>query len=242
MGDLEQNAARDGTPEGSSDVTTNPPVVQAGAAEVTTALASGAVVAVPAVGGYSLAVQVGANDAETRLEALVADPDGPHYAVGHRNDVRALTSGWSDEVERLLERCWPGAVDVFLPRAAIGAEEPASPRQAGANEPATGGWAVTVGMPERRAIRRLCKEHGPWRTIPLTFNEPSEVAHAFDVADVALVVDGGRCEGQPPTLVDATVTPVRVLRDGALPSEFVDATMAMGNRKRWFSRSRTKDG
>jgi tRNA A37 threonylcarbamoyladenosine synthetase subunit TsaC/SUA5/YrdC len=60
------------------------------------------------------------------------------------------------------------------------------------------------------------------------------------VADVALVVDGGRREGQPPTLVDATVRPVRVLREGALPSQFVDATMAMGSRKRWFSRARTK--
>jgi hypothetical protein len=87
-------------------------------------------------------------------------------------------------------------------------------------------------------LRRLCKEHGPWRTIPLNFNEPSEVAHAFDVADVALVVDGGRREGEPPTLVDATVTPVRILREGALPSQFIDATMAMGSRKRWFSRSR----
>jgi hypothetical protein len=95
-------------------------------------------------------------------------------------------------------------------------------------------------MPEGRAMRRLCKVHGPWRTIPLNFNEPSEVAHAFDVADVALVVDGGRREGQLPTLVDATVTPVRVLREGALPSQFVDATMAMGSRKRWFSRARTK--
>ena len=95
-------------------------------------------------------------------------------------------------------------------------------------------------MPDGRAMRRLCKEHGPWRTIPLTFNEATEVAHAFDVADVALVVDGGRRDGQLPTLVDATVTPVRVLREGALPSNFIDATMAMRARKRWFGRSRPK--
>ena len=116
MGDPGETTAGDGTSNGGSDGTTNPPVVHAGAAEVGPALARGAVVAVPAVGGYSLAVQVGTNDAESRLEALAADPDGPHYAVGHRHDVRALTSGWSEEVERLLERCWPGPVDVFLPR------------------------------------------------------------------------------------------------------------------------------
>ena len=239
MGDHDESAAIGGS-EGSRDAegATDPPLVEAGAAVVGSALGRGAVVAVPSVGGYCLAVQVGTNDAEARLEALAADPEGPHYAVGHRDDVRALTSGWTDEVERLLERCWPGPVDVFLPRASEAAEAPAE--AADEEGPDAGGWAVTVGMPDGRALRRLCKEHGPWRTIPLSFNEPSEVAHAFDAADVALVVDGGRREGEPPTLVDATVTPVRVLREGALPSQFVVATMAMGSRKRWFSRSRKK--
>lgn len=243
-----------------------PPVVAPGDATVAAALADGAVVALPGVGGYCLAVQVGTPGAEARLEALAADPDGPHYGVGNRDDVRALTSGWTDEIERLLERCWPGPVDVFLPRSATGrtGEVPvvrvedvagAGDDEARADEGLrTGevrvvpedadayGWAVTVGMPEGRALRRLCKEHGPWRTIPLTYNEAAQVANAFDAADVALVVDGGRCDGETPTLVDATVSPVRVLREGALPSNFIDATMAMGARKRWFSRrSRPKE-
>jgi tRNA A37 threonylcarbamoyladenosine synthetase subunit TsaC/SUA5/YrdC len=247
-----------------------PKVVGIADAEVEAALAEGAVVAVPGVGGYCLAVRVGTPGAESRLEAIAADPDGPHYAVGHVEDVRALTSGWTDELERLLQRCWPGPVDVFLPRAAAGA--PASDATGDdddgvdnddghddggaqdapvhdvevAGEPSQridaerGGWAVTVGMPDGRALRRLCKQHGPWRTVPLTFNEASEVAHAFDVADVALVVDGGRRDGELPTLVDATVTPVRVLREGALPANFIDATMAMGGRRRLFRRPRSK--
>jgi tRNA A37 threonylcarbamoyladenosine synthetase subunit TsaC/SUA5/YrdC len=236
----------------------SPPVVVLGDAQIGTALAGGAVVAVPGVGGYCLAVQVGTPGAEARLEALAADPDGPHYAVGHRDDVRALTSGWTDEIERLLERCWPGPMDVFLPRAATGltgevpvvrGDEPGEEDELRTGEVRVepedadaSGWAVTVGMPEGRALRRLCKEHGPWRTIPLTYNEATQVANAFDVADVALVVDGGRCDGEMPTLVDATLSPVRVLREGALPSNFIDATMAMGARKRLFGRSRSKEG
>src|SRR5580700_5264410 len=94
-----------------------PPVVDAGDAKIATALADGAVVAVPGVGGYCLAVRVGTPGAEARLVAMAADPDGPHYAVGQRDDVRALTSGWSDEIASLLDWCWPGPVDVFLPRA-----------------------------------------------------------------------------------------------------------------------------
>jgi tRNA A37 threonylcarbamoyladenosine synthetase subunit TsaC/SUA5/YrdC len=253
-GDLE--AAEEGT---------SPPLVDAADAQVGAALARGAVVAVPGVGGYCLAVQVGTPGAEARLESLAADPDGPHYSVGNRDDVRALTSGWTDEVERLLERCWPGPVDVFLPRASTGltgevpvvrvdeAAEPAEPVEAAEDgelrtgevrvvpeDADAGGWAVTVGMPEGRALRRLCKEYGPWRTIPLTYNEATQVAHAFDAADVALVVDGGRRDGELPTLVDATVSPVRVLREGALPANFIDATMAMGARRRLFGRSRSK--
>jgi tRNA A37 threonylcarbamoyladenosine synthetase subunit TsaC/SUA5/YrdC len=198
---------------------------------------------------------------------MAADPDGPHYAVGQRDDVRALTSGWSDEIASLLDRCWPGPVDVFLPRALPATEtddgglegiddaddaDDAESDEADANgsgevravsEPGdadSGGWAVTVGMPDGRALRRLCKEHGPWRTIPLNYNEATEVANAFNAADVELVVDGGRRDGEQPTLVDATVSPVRVLREGAMPSNFIDATMAMGGRKRWFGRSRSK--
>jgi tRNA A37 threonylcarbamoyladenosine synthetase subunit TsaC/SUA5/YrdC len=243
---------------GVDDEVARPPVVAVGDAKIGAALAEGSVVAVPGVGGYCLAVQVGTPGAEARLDVLAADPDGPHYAVGNRDDVRPLTSGWTDELERLLDRCWPGPVDVFLPRSSTGltGEVPVvSTAEGGEDEDQrtgevrvepedadAGGWAVTVGMPEGRALRRLCKEHGPWRTIPLTYNEATQVANSFDAADVALVVEGGTRDGELPTLVDATVSPVRVLREGALPSNFIDATMAMGARKRWFGRARSKEG
>jgi tRNA A37 threonylcarbamoyladenosine synthetase subunit TsaC/SUA5/YrdC len=213
-----------------------PPVVEAGAAEVVRALDDGAVVALPGVGGYCLAARLDSPECETKLGALAADLDGPHYAVGRYEDVRPLVSGWNDEVIRLLERCWPGPVEVFLPRA--GASHPVESNGPYDAEADSGGWAVTVGMPDGRALRRLCREHGPWRTVPLLLADASEVAHAFGAADVACVVDGGRREGEPPTLVDATVSPVRVLREGALPANFIDATMAMGARRRWFSRGR----
>ncbi len=210
------------------------PVVGTGAAEVVGALDGGAVIAVPAVGGYCLAVRTESPDGEARLAALAPDPEGPHYAVGHLDDVRGLTTAWTDELHRLLERCWPGPVEVFLPLAAgVGPDD-------GDEEPNP--WAVTVGMPEGRALRRLCKEHGPWRTVPLRQTEAGEVAHAFDASDVACVIDGGVREGQPATVVDATVSPVRVLREGALPGNFIDATMAMSTRRRWFSRARQREG
>jgi L-threonylcarbamoyladenylate synthase len=218
------------------DEVPEPPLVEAGDAGVGTALEDGAVIAVPAIGGYCLAVHAGSPGAEQRLSALAADPEGPHYAVGHVDDVRDLTSGWNEEVNQLLLRCWPGPVEVFLPRVRAGAADGSGPYDQVSDD--SGGWAITVGMPDGRALRKLCREHGPWRTVPLTFTDAGQVAHAFNASDVALVVDGGRRDGEPSTVVDATVSPVRVLRQGALPSDYIDATMAMGNRKKWFSRSR----
>jgi tRNA A37 threonylcarbamoyladenosine synthetase subunit TsaC/SUA5/YrdC len=221
-----------------------PPLVGAGAEAVVEALAAGAIVAVPNVGGYSLAVRAGSVDDEAKLVELAADPDGPHYAVGQIEDVRRLTSGWTDELGTLLERCWPGPVEVFLPwvggsgrpdGTADGIAAPAGPDNGDAE---TGVWAVVVGMPDGRALRRLCREQGPWRTVPLRFNEAEEVAHAFGAGDVAMVIDGGRREGLLPTVVDATVTPVRVLREGALPTSFIEGTMLMSTRRRLFSRKK----
>jgi tRNA A37 threonylcarbamoyladenosine synthetase subunit TsaC/SUA5/YrdC len=229
-----------------------PALVGSGSAAVVEALVAGAIVAVPYVGGYSLAVRSDSVDGEARLVELAADPDGPHYAVGQIDDVRALTSGWTDELKTLLQRCWPGPLEVFLPSAGSGAGDGAGAGSEGDapagvhglhaapddGAPEYGAWAVVVGMPDGRALRRLCREHGPWRTVPLRFTEPGEVVQAFRATDVAVVVDGGRREGPPPTVVDATLTPIRVLREGALPASFIEGTMLMSTRRKLFSRTK----
>src|SRR3984957_2428788 len=84
-----------------------PPLVGVGAAAVVDALGAGSIVAVPNVGGYSLAVRAGSVDDEAKLVELAADPDGPHYAVGQIEDVRALTLGWTEKVKTPPQRCWP---------------------------------------------------------------------------------------------------------------------------------------
>ncbi len=143
-----------------------PPVVEAGAAAVVDALGSGAIVAVPNVGGYSLAVRAGSSDDEARLVELAADPDGPHYAVGQIDDVRALTSGWTDELGTLLQRCWPGPVEVFLPWAGgAGHERDADVRDGAPADPdgvtADGGAAERCVRP--RVVRpRVVRGQPSW--------------------------------------------------------------------------------
>jgi tRNA A37 threonylcarbamoyladenosine synthetase subunit TsaC/SUA5/YrdC len=236
-----------------SDNEAHPPLVGVRSGAVAEALAAGAIVAVPAVGGYSLAVRTGSIEGEARLVELAADPDGPHYAVGRIEDVRTLTSGWSDEMQTLLERCWPGPVEVFVPRAASTngsgpeVEGNGSTTSVGLQDdfdgaPQRGAWAVVVGMPDGRALRQLCREQGPWRTVPLRFTEAEEVARAFRAEDVAVVVDGGTRQGLAPTVVDATVKPIRFMREGLLPASFIQGTMMMSARRKLFRKKRPGAG
>ena len=191
------------------------------------ALERGDIVALPSVGGYVLAVLAARPDAEHRLDALVADPDGPHYQAANSEAVRPLTSGWSEEVEKLLARCWPGPLELFLPRA-----DAPPPDAEGETAEHAVSWGMVVGTPDGRVLRRLCRQHGPWRTAPLVYADAAEVAQAFDAGDVACVLDGGRRDGLPPTQVDATVSPLRIFREGALPASFVEGAVLMNARRR----------
>ena len=193
----------------------SPAVVGTSDAEIATALAGGAVVAVPGVGGYCLAVRIGTPGAEARLASLAADPDGPHYAVGHVKDVKCTHLGVERRARAPARTVLAGS-GRRVPAACGSGRGCGRRRSCGGRrrrrcggghrferrrrrrrrrryrrwrqgrgrgrgrgeqrDTHRGGWAVTVGMPDGRALRRLCKEHGPWRTIPLTFNEATEVA------------------------------------------------------------------
>ena len=199
-----------------------PPVVRPGAPAVAQALGTGAVVGLPVVGGYCLAVRAGTPGGEGRVEALARQPAGgigrpaddwPHYLVADADDVGALADDGGDALTTLLTRCWPGPLEVAVRR---------------------DGDLIAVGQPDGRALRRLCRDLGPWRTASLGPAAASDVAAAYRTADVACVVDGGTRGGAPPTVVDASVTPLRVVRQGALPASYIEAAMLMGSRRRRF--------
>jgi tRNA A37 threonylcarbamoyladenosine synthetase subunit TsaC/SUA5/YrdC len=51
------------------------------------------------------------------------------------------------------------------------------------------------------------------------------VTEAFGGEGLALVVDGGRCDGEPSTVADCTTSPPTLLRQGALPWDWVLAAL-----------------
>jgi tRNA A37 threonylcarbamoyladenosine synthetase subunit TsaC/SUA5/YrdC len=203
---------------------TGPPLVRAGAAAVGRALTDGQVIVVPGVGGYQLAARHGAPGVAALLALAAAGPPDvvPSVAIGRIAQAGELTSAWSEVIRRVAIRFWPGPLVLIVGE--------------------TDG-SVRITMPPGRSLRVLCRQKGPLVLAaahgadgrPLT--DPELVQSAFNATEVALVVDGGTCEGPGPSVLDCRVSPPAVFEVGALPRTYIEAALLVGGRRRWMSRS-----
>ena len=118
-----------------------------------------------------------------------------------------------DRASALMARFWPGGLTIILPRRsgvdiALG----------------NGAGAPTVGVrcPDHFVPRALCAQVGPLATTSANLHGEAtpptagEVQQLFGDA-VAVVVDGGRCEGAPSTVVDCSGERPRLVREGTVP-------------------------
>ena len=203
---------------------TGPPLVRAGAAALGDALNDGHVIAVPGVGGYQLAARHGAPGVTALLALAAAGGHDvvPFVAIGRIAQAGDVTSDWSEVIRRVAIRFWPGPLVLI-----VGGTD----------------GSVRITIPPRRALRVLCRRKGPLVMAaahgadgrPLT--DPELVRSAFNATEVALVVDGGTCEGPGPSVLDCRVTPPVVFEVGALPRTYIEAALIVGGRRRWMSRS-----
>ncbi len=174
---------------------------------------------------YGIAVAL---DAPGRIERLFAAKRRPpekglvllladHHQAG---DVAELGAAF----HVLAAAFWPGALtlvvgqrgDVSLPAALTG-----------------GASTIGLRLPDHDAPRALAAELGP---LPVTSanrsGEPDAtdaagvLAMLGDVADLAIVLDGGPVRsGAPSSVVDCSVVPPRLLRAGALSAEVLSAVL-----------------
>ncbi len=128
-------------------------------------------------------------------------------------------AGLTDADLDVLVDLWPGPLTVVVNRAA-GVELHLGP---GA------GHLDTVGLrcPDHDLVRALADEVGPLATTSANRSgEPSPPTAAGAAAAVGgnlLVLDGGRCDGIPSTVVDLTVVPARILREGVIDAVTLSA-------------------
>ncbi len=99
---------------------------------------------------------------------------------------------------------------------------------------AGGRGSILVTMATTRALRRLCQETGPWCIAPTSHTTAEAVGDHFTASAVALVVEGGACTGPGATVMDCTMSPPRLRREGALPATFIEAALLMGARRPWW--------
>ncbi len=177
-------------------------------------LDAGSVVALPWVGSYVLAARADRPSAVASLLALAPGSASPQLLVGQSAQARQFAGDWSDEVQRLVDRCWPGPLALVV-------------------VPSSGDAPMAVSMPPTRPLRRLCRAGGPWVMAVLPMTSAGEVVASQ--LEVACVVDGGPCAGPGPTVVDGTVVPPMVVEEGVLPAAFIEAALLMRPRRRWFS-------
>lgn len=117
----------------------------------------------------------------------------------------------------LIEAFWPGALTIVLPKAQT-------------FRSVAVGETVGVRVPDHPTPRELARMlGGPITGTSANLSGPNpEPLTADDVRSqlgdvVDLVIDGGRCAGgRPSTVVDCTVAPPRILREGGISREALE--------------------
>ncbi len=182
-------------------------------------LRAGGVALLPTDTVYGLAAATSVPGAVAQLFALKGrDRDVPIAVL-----VADAAQAWSiaaapvpAAARRLAERFWPGKLTLVVARAP-------------AWDVDIGGDGRTVGLrcPGHPLVRELCGAVGPLATTSANrHGQPTPATAAEAAAAVGhagLLVDGGTLSGAPSTVVDCTVSPPRVLREGAVPAEAIRA-------------------
>ena len=185
------------------------------------ALDDGQVVAIPTDTVYGLAVDPFRPGAADRLFALKRRPrtvDLP-LLVASADQVVTVATGVPHVAELLMARFWPGPLTLVVPR------RPDLEADLGDDEATVG-----VRCPDHAVPLALCRRHGPLATTSANLHGQPTMTTAPEVGaalgdSVAVVLDGGPCEGEPSTVVDCTGEEPKCLREGRIPWAELEAAL-----------------
>ena len=188
------------------------PATPEGIAQAAELLRSGVLIAFPTDTVYGLGCRAGDPMALTRLFEAKRRPPEKLVAMlaASLDQARKLGYATDERAEALAERWWPGPLTLVLGHAS----DPARPTQ---------GFRV----PDHPVALELIRLSGPLATSSANRSAEPEALEADDVliafADtdlVAAVVDGGRVPGGvASTVVDLSVVPARLRREGPITRE-----------------------
>ena len=188
------------------------------------ALRAGSVVAVPTDTIYGLAVDPSQPEAVARLFALKERPTDVALPVlvDGREQVSTVAGPLDRAAGHLADRYWPGPLTLVVPRRRTFTADLGGPRSAR--------HTVGVRWPDHPVVRALCRVLGPLAVTSANRHGTPPATRAHEVAaifaghdELAVILDGGVCDGAPSTVVECLGPALRCLREGSIPwSELVE--------------------
>lgn len=182
------------------------------------ALRAGTVVAIPTDTVYGLAADPRQPRAVERLFAIKERPSDvalPVLVAG-RDQLAAVAADLDGVAELLADRYWPGPLTLVVPRRGS--------FTADLGGPATARQTVGVRWPDHPVVEALCRGLGPMAVTSANRHGDPPATGAEAVAEVfagepelTVILDGGRCDATPSTVVECRGGTLRCLRQGAIP-------------------------
>ncbi len=139
--------------------------------------------------------------------------------VSSLDQMNQVTQDLPNTAAQLAGKLWPGALTLVVPI------RPGLP----ANISPTS--TIGVRMPDHPFTLALLNYTGPLATTSANLSGGANTTTAEEVAEqlsgrIELILDGGKTPGGvPSTVVDCTVTPTRILRQGAISSETIQTIL-----------------
>ena len=175
-------------------------------------LQAGGVIAIPTDTVYGIACLVNKRESIQRLyaikerELIKAIP----VLIGTLEQISHITASFSSSAYILSQHFCPGALTLVINK------HPDLPFEL------TSYPTVGVRMPDHNWLRSLLRSCGPLAATSANISGHPSLTSAQEVLDelsdrVALLIDGGTCAGGiPSTVIDCTLSPVKILREGGI--------------------------
>ena len=173
-------------------------------------IAHGGVVAIPTDTVYGLACDPRNSDAVDRIYDIKRRPAELELTLlaASTVDLEQLVD-MPPTARRLARRFWPGPLSIV---AFVGQSTTAVPKR---------GRTVSSRVPRHALLRELLRRTGPLATTSANVHGQRPATSAREVDETVgrqldAILDGGTSAGEPSTIIDCTVTPARLLREGPI--------------------------
>jgi L-threonylcarbamoyladenylate synthase len=140
--------------------------------------------------------------------------------IGSLEQLKMVTTGFTEPAQRLAARFWPGALTLVAPIA---------PGLPGNISPYP---TIGIRMPDHPFALALLQSLGPLATTSANRSGSPDARTAQEVENqltgrVSFILDGGSCPGGvPSTVVDCCQPDIRILREGAILKTEIEKVLA----------------